>query len=232
MPHTHQATRSGRAERQNVAVSTRSTRWERLGGRSAYGPSLEREFLAGTDVIGEARFADALARPGSTILDAGSGMGRIGAALRDRGHQCYGVDLDIDLLERSRRLFPHFPVAPIRLDELTQPALTEAGFPEQYDLVLCVGNVLVYLAEGSERRVLERLCGVTAPAGRLVTGFELVATKPQARDYPEAEFSADAEASGWRVVHRFGTYNLDPFTEESDFLVAVCEPAQGHSRSR
>ncbi|MGZ5421887.1 MAG: class I SAM-dependent methyltransferase, partial [Aeromicrobium sp.] len=48
----------------------------------------------GEDLAGEARLIDAIVAPGSRILDAGCGPGRVGAVLHARGHQVVGVDVD------------------------------------------------------------------------------------------------------------------------------------------
>ena len=76
------------------------TRWESMPGERGYGARFARLVADGADVDGEARLADVLAPRGARILDAGCGMGRVGAALRRRGHDAYGVDLDAALLEQ------------------------------------------------------------------------------------------------------------------------------------
>ena len=105
------------------------TRWE---GPTDVGRGYGRHFAdliaSGADVEGEARLADALAPRGARILDAGSGMGRIGAALRRAGHDAYGVDLDAGLIEQSRAAYPDLPVAQARLEQLDADFL--AGHPE------------------------------------------------------------------------------------------------------
>src|ERR1700710_2523530 len=52
----------------------------------------------GADLVGEARFVDALVAPGSRIVDAGCGPGRVGAELHARGHSVVGVDVDPALI--------------------------------------------------------------------------------------------------------------------------------------
>ncbi len=195
------------------------TRWEQTDQPRGYGPHFEDLLARGADVDGETRLVDALAARGARILDAGSGMGRVGAALQARGHTVVGVDLDPAELERSRRLFPDLPVIQARLDRLSAADLAEHG--SDFDLIVCVGNVLVLLAENTEREVLSRLRALARPGGRLVVGFAVRNGPPSARPYPAEEFTADAETAGWMLEHRFATFELDPWTEDADFLVSV-----------
>ena len=159
------------------------------------------------------------------ILDAGSGMGRIGAALRRAGHQAVGVDLDAGLLEQSRATYPDLPVAQARLESLDAAFFAAHGMPTEYDLVVCVGNVMVLLAEGSERAVLRALRATCwLPSGRVLVGFSLVGAPPRSRVYPAEEFAADAEAAGLAVESRYATFDLRPFDPEGDFAVWVLIP--------
>jgi len=195
------------------------TRWEQTEQPHLYGPYFADLVARGADIDGEARFVDAVAARGSRILDAGSGMGRVGSALQARGHTVVGVDLDATEIERSRELFPKLPVVQARLDRLSADDLVEHG--ADFDLVVCVGNVMVFLADGTEREVLSRLHALARPSGRLVVGFAVRNGPPAARDYPVEEFTADAQAAGWTLEHRFATFELDPWTEDAEFLVAV-----------
>ncbi|MEI2820621.1 MAG: hypothetical protein V9E81_10605 [Marmoricola sp.] len=67
----------------------RTTRWEDVPNRG-YGPKFGELIREGADVDGEARLADALITRHSTVLDAGSGMGRVAAALVARGAPGHG----------------------------------------------------------------------------------------------------------------------------------------------
>jgi SAM-dependent methyltransferase len=198
------------------------TRWQAAGapGRG-YGVRFGELVAAGQDVEGEARLADVLAPRHARILDAGSGMGRVGAALRARGHQAVGVDLDAALLAQSRATYPHLPVAQARLEQVDATFLAGRGWPTEYDLVVCVGNVMVLLAEGSERTVLRRFAGLLAAGGRVLLGFSLVGAPPRSRVYPMEEFLADAAAAGLAVESRHSTFDLRPFDPEGDFAVIV-----------
>jgi Methyltransferase domain len=203
------------------------TRWEQdfPSGHRGYGVRFAELIASGQDVEGEARLADALAPRAAKILDAGSGMGRIGGSLRARGHQAYGVDLDEALLAQSRATYPDLPVARARLEQVDGDLLAAHGMPTDFDLVVCVGNVMILLAPGTERLVLARLAGLLAPEGRLLTGFSLVAGAPGSRVYPAEEFAADAAAAGLAVESRHATYDLRPFVAGGDYAVHVLRRA-------
>lgn len=195
------------------------TRWE--SEPSSYGEAFARRVEAGEDVYGEARLADVLVPRGARILDAGSGMGRIGAELHRRGHRAVGVDLDVVLVAQSRATYPDFPVLVQRLDTLTADDLTAAGFPSAYDLVACLGNVMILLAPGSEVTVLSRLADLLAPGGRLLVGFATNASKPASRLYSREEFLADATDAGLVLQSSFSAYDLTPYDPDAHFLIAV-----------
>jgi SAM-dependent methyltransferase len=204
------------------------TRWEqarsreRAAGQGGYGAHFARLMAEGVDVEGEARLADALAPRGARILDAGSGMGRVGAALVARGHHAVGVDFDPELLDQSRRTFPDLALVDSRLDELTPQKLSDAGVPTAYDLVVCVGNVMILLAPDTERRVLGNIATLLAPQGRVLVGFNLSgAPGGTSREYSVDEFVADSASAALEVEARFASYDLRPFTDDTDYVVHV-----------
>jgi SAM-dependent methyltransferase len=208
-----------------VGTDLPPTRWEApIDVGRGYGAHFAELIAAGADLAGEARLADALAARHARILDAGSGMGRTAAALRRAGHQSVGVDLDARLVEQSRATYPDVPVAQVRLEQLDAAFLAAHRMPTEFDLVVCVGNVMVLLAEGSERTVLARFADLLAPCGRVLVGFSLVGAPPRSRVYPAEEFIADAEAAGLAVESRFATFDLRPFEPEGDFGVFVLAP--------
>lgn len=166
----------------------------------------------GADLHGEARTVDALLAPGSTVLDAGCGTGRLGAELARRGHRVTAVDLDPVLVAAARTQHGI---------TVHQADLAELDLAETFDAVVAAGNVLVFLAPGSEAQVLGRLAAHLRPDGVLVTGF---ATD---RGYGLDAFDVDCSAAGLGLEHRFATWDLRPWTPAADWAVTVLRrPAQ------
>ncbi|MBC7631820.1 bifunctional 2-polyprenyl-6-hydroxyphenol methylase/3-demethylubiquinol 3-O-methyltransferase UbiG [Aeromicrobium sp.] len=162
----------------------------------------------GKDLAGEARLIDAMVSPGSRVLDAGCGPGRVGSELHARGHTIVGADADPVLIAAAAEDHPgpRWVVA-----DLSDLDLDEQPF----DIAVMAGNVMVFLAPHSEQQVLSRLRAHMRPGGRIVVGF---ATD---RDYELVAFDADVVAAGLTLEQRFATWDLVPFSDESDFAVSV-----------
>jgi len=90
-----------------------------------------------------------------------------------------------------------------------------------FDLVVVVGNVMIFLGEGTERAVLERVRELLAPGGRALLGFHLTGVKNGSRTYRADDFVGDVTAAGLRVVHRFGSYELHE--PDDEYAVWVLE---------
>ncbi|MCI4061144.1 class I SAM-dependent methyltransferase [Micromonospora sp. R77] len=166
----------------------------------------------GADLAGEARLVDALVAPGARILDAGSGTGRVAAALAARGHRVVGVDADPVLVDAARADHPGPRWLVGDLAELDLPAQGEA---EPFDAAVIAGNVMTFVAPGTERSVLTRVAGHVRPDGLVVVGFGTD------RGYPLPDFDADAAAAGLGLEHRFATWDLRPWRDDADFAVSV-----------
>ncbi|MGA8986757.1 class I SAM-dependent methyltransferase [Aeromicrobium sp.] len=162
----------------------------------------------GEDLAGEARLVDALIAPGSRILDAGCGPGRVGAELHARGHTVVGVDADEVLIAAA---VEDHPGPEWLVADLT--GLDLDG--DLFDVAVVAGNVMVFLAAGTEQRVLERLAAHVRSGGRIVLGFALD------RGYGLEAFDHDVEAAGLIVEQRFATWDLEPFDVGADFAVTI-----------
>jgi len=193
------------------------TRWEQ---KTAVNPSHSTWYVErframtaqGADLAGEARLVDAMVPRGARILDAGSGPGRVGAELAARGHVVVGVDVDPVLIEAAETDHPGSTWIVGDIAELDLPA---AGVAEPFDVIVCAGNVVTFLAPGTEVEVLRRFRAHLAPGGRAVVGFGA------GRGYAFDGFFADAAEAGLEVQLKLSTWDLRPFAEDGDFLVAV-----------
>ncbi|MFB7719754.1 class I SAM-dependent methyltransferase [Nocardia sp. NPDC056100] len=166
----------------------------------------------GTDIAGEARMVDAMLDRGSRVLDAGCGPGRVGGYLHGAGHTVVGVDIDPVLIAAAEQDYPGPTWLVGDLAELDLPGRDVAA---DFDVIVCAGNVMTFLAPSTRGAVLSGFAGHLAPTGRVVTGFGAD------RGYDFPEFRADAEKAGLTLDLQLGTWDLRPFTDDSDFLVAV-----------
>jgi SAM-dependent methyltransferase len=198
------------------------TRWDLFVSEDAiYGRHFEQLLAEGADIDGEARLADVLAPRGAQILDAGSGMGRVGASLLRRGHVVTAVEKDPKLVAQSRRIFPDLVVVEADILALSPDLLEKHDRPVEYDVVVVAGNVMIYLAEDTETRALATLRDLLAPGGRLLVGYNAVKGPRHSRDYPYEDFVGHVEAAGLEVQHRFGSWDLTPPTDDY-VLVVLC----------
>ncbi len=196
-----------------------STRWEAIAAESRYATCFDRLIAEGEDIDGEARLADVLAPRHARVLDAGSGMGRVAAALAVRGHDVTAVEKDPDLIARSRERYPDLTVVESDILGLSPGLLEAAGRPSAYDVVLVVGNVMIYLADDTEARALRTLAGLLVPGGAMLVGFDPADGPRGSRRYPVEDFRRHAAEAGLVVEQELGTYDLRP--PSGDFVVAV-----------
>ena len=169
---------------------------------------------SGQDVHGEAALVDALlgGRP-ARVLDAGCGTGRVAIELARRGYETVGLDVDHTLLERARAKAPALTWEEADLASL--PADLAAG---PFAAAVLAGNVMIFLARGTERAVLANLAARLAPDGLVVAGFQLSGRLPL------AEYDAAAAATGLALRARWSTWDRAPFNEGDEYAVSVHEP--------
>src|SRR5215218_4464122 len=120
------------------------------------------------DLVGEARLVDAMLGRASRVLDAGCGQGRIGGHLASLGHDVVGVDVDPVLIAEAAQLYPAARWLTRDLAELDLPA---AGIAEPFEVIVCAGNVMTFLAPSTRGEVLRRMRAHLRPDGRAAVGF-------------------------------------------------------------
>ena len=172
-----------------------------------YEETYDRRAAAGEDVHGEARFVLSLGPPGS-VLDAGCGTGRVARELARQGVEVVGVDVDPEMLEEAVKRAPGLRW--IRHDA----TLVDLG--RTFDCVLMAGNLVLFVQRGREPALVANMARHLAPGGLLVAGFAV-----KAGEISVATYDALCESSGLEPVERWSTWQRDPFTAESGFVVAV-----------
>jgi SAM-dependent methyltransferase len=189
------------------------TRWlDETGGTR--GPEYEARFRAlaeqGAAMHGEADYVTRLLPSGGSVLDAGCGIGRVAVELARRGYDVVGVDNDTSMLDVARQHdLPWF-----------DGDLSTLDLGRVFDLVVCAGNVVVYLEPGTEAAVMQRLAAHLAPGGLLVSGWRTDRVS-------KAEYDALTAGAGLVPVVRHSSWDGDAWTEDADWCVAVDRADQG-----
>ena len=187
-----------------------TNRW--LHGDAPRGRDYDRRFedlaSSGVDVHGEAALVDSFG-PGS-VLDAGCGTGRVAVELARRGHAVVGADVDPRMLESARAKAPELTWVQ---GDLADPDL---DFGRSFDVVVMAGNVLIFVAPGTEGAVLTNAARWLVPGGRLVTGYSVRAGGfgPDAHD-------ALAATAGLELESRWATWDRTPWVPGGDYVVSV-----------
>lgn len=171
-----------------------------------------RELVSeGADTTGEARLVDAIVHPGSRILDAGCGQGRTAGELSRRGHVVVGVDIDPTLIESAKidNPGPTYICA-----DLSALDLRDHGQPELFDASVSAGNVITFVAPGTEVATLTTIRSHLKPDAPCVVGFHT-------ERYRIEDFDAHLELAGFALESRFSTWDLRPWTPHAEFCVSI-----------
>ncbi|TQR82990.1 class I SAM-dependent methyltransferase [Mycobacterium hodleri] len=166
---------------------------------------------SGESIHGEADFVESLLGQAGErrVLDAGCGTGRVAIELARRGHSVVGVDADLGMLATARTKAPDLSWIHADLADLG------AHSTETFDVVLLAGNVMIFLAPGTEERVMGELVDRLAPGGLLVAGFSI---RPDRLSL--AEYDRVAAGAGLESVARFATWDREPY-DGGDYAVSV-----------
>ena len=164
----------------------------------------------GADLGGEARLLDAMVPPGSRLLDAGCGPGRLAAVLYARGHVVVGVDVDPELIAAAQH---DHPGPTWIVGDLSTLDLMSRGI-EPFDAAVLAGNVLAYVAPDTERAVLSRVAAHLYPDGLVLVGFHT-------DRYDVAAFDRHLVEAGFTLEHRFATWDLRPWHDGAEFAVSA-----------
>ena len=173
----------------------------------AYDARFDRLAASGADVHGEADLVANLA-PSGRVLDAGCGTGRVAIELARRGHDVVGLDLDPAMLAAARRKAPDLP--------WIEGDLATARLGERFDVVALAGNVLIFVAPGTEGEVVARCAEHLVDGGLLIAGFQVA----PGGFGPDALDRAAADA-GLVLVDRWATWDRASWVPGGDYQVSV-----------
>ncbi|MDQ6716534.1 MAG: class I SAM-dependent methyltransferase [Actinomycetota bacterium] len=187
-----------------------SNRWlAEAGGRAGtYDDRWEELAAQGHDVHGEADLVSWLGA--ATVIDAGCGTGRVALELARRGVDVVGVDLDPAMLQVARAKGPELRWIQGDLADL------DLDLGRAFDVVVMAGNVMIFVAPGTEGRVVANLARHLAPGGALVAGFQLDEGRLDL-----ATYDAHCAAAGLALEHRWATWDRQPWVEGGSYAVSV-----------
>jgi SAM-dependent methyltransferase len=179
------------------------TRWDATGDAPrghAYDARWERLAASGQAIHGEADLVASLGP--ATVLDAGCGTGRVAMELARRGVVTVGVDLDPSMVGRAREKAPELAWV---LDDLATVDVAPPDGRAGFDVVVAAGNVLVFLAPGTEAAVVANLARHLRPGGHLVAGFQV---DPR---LPLATYDDLCATAGLTLAERWSTWERDAY---------------------
>jgi predicted TPR repeat methyltransferase len=149
-----------------------------------------------------------------SVLDAGCGTGRVAIELHRRGVATVGVDIDRAMLESAAAKEP--AIEWFRADLSTLQLTTDEGHPRRFHVVVCAGNVLIFLEPGTEAAAVARLAEHLVPGGLLIAGFQLLTP-----GYGLDEYDAACGGAGLEPYERFSTWNRDRWEGRGGYAVSV-----------
>lgn len=195
-------------------MQTVTTRWS--GSDVPRGDDYDARWAAmaarGESVHGEADLVEALLTQHGLrhrVLDAGCGTGRVAIELARRGFDVVGLDADDAMLATARAKAPS--IAWIGADLAEAVVLVDGPC----GLTVLAGNVMIFLAAGTESRVVGNVAATVEPGGLVVAGFQVLPGRVALADYDAWCAAADLE-----LVDRWATWQCAPY-EGGDYAVSV-----------
>ena len=160
---------------------------------------------AGENPHGEADFISDLGP--TSVLDAGCGTGRVAIELAGRGVDVVGVDLDEEMLGSARKNGPDI--------RWVRASLADVNLSRVFDLVVMAGNVMIFVAPGSEPEVVANMARHVRTDGLLVAGFTL-----RADGLTLANYDSACAHVGLELVDRLATWEGEAY-DGGSYAVSV-----------
>ena len=164
--------------------------------------AMERD---GQSVHGEADFVCRFSP--TTVLDGGCGTGRVAIELARRGCEVVGVDLDTPMIEKARAKAPEID---FHLGDLATIDLNRT-----FDVVALPGNVILFVAPGTEAAVVQNMADHLHDGGRLIAGFQL------SRGVTVGDYDDMATSAGLTLEEHWSTWDGQPVNDDADYAVLV-----------
>ena len=189
-------------------MTSEANRWleTRKASGDDYDATYERRAAAGEEVHGEADFVQRF-HPAS-VLDAGCGTGRVGRELARRGIRVTGVDIDAEMLGTARRKAPDV--------DWVLADLSTVQLERTFDAIVMAGNVMIFLAPGTEPAVVANMGRHLNGGGVLIAGFQLIRGRLAIGHYDE-----HAATAGLKLVERWSTWDREPWQPGGNYAVSV-----------
>ncbi len=175
-----------------VDADAYDAKWEEMQ-RNGHNPHGEVDFVC--------RFSP------SFVLDAGCGSGRVAIELAARGIDVAGVDLDAAFIDAAQQKAPDL--------DFVVGDLSTIRLGRTFDVVVMAGNVMVFVAPGTEAEVVRNLATHLSPGGRLIAGFQLD------RGLSIDGYKHAAATAGLELEEHWATWNGDSASASDSYGVLV-----------
>ncbi len=182
----------------------RSSQWKSVD-TGAYDSQWAAMARNGQNIHGEADFVERFSP--TTVLDGGCGTGRVAIELARRGCGVVGVDLDEPFIRTAQSKAPEI--------DFQLGDLATIDLQREFDVIVLPGNVMIFVAPGTESAVIENIAKHLAPGGRLIAGFQLN------RGLTVDSYQEMAAAAGLQLEEHWSTWDQQPVSADSSYAVLV-----------
>lgn len=181
----------------------------------AYASKMRTLTEEGIDFEVDVRFLDMLISRSATVLDIGCGIGNAVHGLRSRGHQAFGIDPTVVVLQTAEELYEPSWFRQLRATDISVGRLTDLGLPTTYDAILLAGNVPAFLTETDFATCMAQLKNHLNDNGILIIG-----TTTAMRGGPSDQDHA-VHGTDLMLTHRYADWHLGSFAEDSPWSVSI-----------
>ncbi|MCZ6876499.1 MAG: class I SAM-dependent methyltransferase [bacterium] len=191
------------------------TPWQKATGASGahYDDKFKALQHAGQHIHGEADFVASFGV--TSVVDAGCGTGRLAIELARRGINVIGVDRERNMLRSAQEKAPHLTwhLANLATVQLNDPMANNQL--QLFEAIVMAGNVMIFIDPGTARPVMMNLARHLAPAGLLISGFQLQ------QGLCLDSYDDYAKQAGLHLKERWATWDRKPWYEGCDYAVSV-----------